>query len=57
MPTWLKRVLAALGFAAFIALQLWALGHQNRPLPYVVGTYVYLFVIALVGVGVVAFLE
>ena len=52
MPIWLKRVISALGFSAFIALNLYALWHQKRPLPYTIGTCFYLFVLAVIGVGV-----
>lgn len=52
VPALLKRVLSALGFAAFIALQVSGLWHGKRNLAYTVFTAVYLMVVALLGIAI-----
>lgn len=52
MPQWLKRLLNALGFAAFLVVEVLGLCRSRPNLPNSIFTSVYLVVVALVGVAI-----
>ena len=51
MPRWLKRLLNALGFATFLAIEICGLWFSRPNLPRTIFTSVYLLVVTLVGVA------
>lgn len=52
MPQWLKRAINALGFATFLAVEMFGLWGSRPNLPRSIFTSVYLMVVALVGVAI-----